>query len=97
MSIVLSLHVPPHPPPLPVLSSPYLKFHFLPTFTLKNTFSSCETTCSYNGSIENLKACTLYTFCPRGLNDQARNVMGRFRQKGGKVNKKMEFNFKIYK
>lgn len=96
-SIVLSLHVPPHLPPLPVLSSPYLKFHFLPTITLKITFSSCETTCSYNGSIGNLKACTLYTFCPRGLNDQARNVMGRFRQKGGKVNKKMEFNFKIYK
>lgn len=94
-SIALPLHV--LPPPLPILSSPYLKFHFSPTYTLKNTSSSCETTCSYNGSIENLKACTLYTFCPRGLNDQARYVMGRFRQKGGKVNKKMEFNFKIYK
>lgn len=88
-SIALPLHV--LPPPLPILSSPYLKFHY------KILFSSCETTCIYNGSIENLKACTLYTFCPRGLNDQARNVMGRFRQKGGKVNKKMEFNFKIYK
>lgn len=83
-SIALPLHV--LPPPLPILSSPYLKFHFFPHIYIKKYFfnSSCETTCSYNGSIENLKACRLYTFCPRGLNDQARYVMGRFRQKGEK-------------
>lgn len=81
-SIALPLHV--LPPPLPILSSPYLKFHFSPTYTLKNTSSSCETTCSYNGSIENLKACTLYTFCPRGLNDQARYVTWVVFDKRGK-------------
>lgn len=91
-SIVLSLTPPPFS--LPILSSPFSTISFCSIY-IKNTFLSCETTRSYNGGIGHLKACTLYTFCPRGLNDQEKNVMGRFRRKGRKVNLTSKYTNKL--
>lgn len=90
-SIVLSLP----PPSLSQFSpAPSRQFHFV-QYTLKILFLSCETTCSYNGGIGLLKACTLYTVCPHGLNDQEKNVMGRFRRKGRKVNLTSKYTNKL--
>lgn len=87
--------VPTPPPSLSQFSpAPSRQFHFV-QYTLKILFLSCETTCSYNGGIGLLKACTLYTVCPRGLNDQEKNVMGRFRRKGRKVNLTSKYTNKL--
>lgn len=85
----------PNPPfSLPIFSCPFSTISFCSIY-IKNTFLSCETTCSYNGGIGHLKACTLYTVCPRGLNDQEKNVMGRFRRKGRKVNLTSKYTNKL--